>query len=287
MNSRVFQLYPTGAVGGATTRDNPTTTRTTLAGTVFPSTTTGSEPTGGSGGGSGNGNGGGNNGEAAGSNSSPSEDNSGSSMNLSIPLGVGLGAGIPVLLALFGIMFMFFHHRRKQQRKEEAAKAAAFDDATGSSTPQMHQVEDNRYSRESGALGPWIQNPSPTWEQQKAWEQEQWEQQQLQQQRSARHSSQKYDYVPFQPSMATHSEASRESSRHSWIDQFDFERPGYRDADAMSEVRKSIHEAPSERPKYATSAYSFHASIGDVNEIPQVPQPVHQPLPDDHNWPLR
>lgn len=153
---------------------------------------------------------------------------------------------------------------------------------------------DNRFSRESGALGPYMANPSPNWEQQEAQQREQQAIWQRQQQESWDHDQWpppprnparlSQGHIPFTPVMATHSERSAESSRHSWIDQFDFERPGYQDEDEISEIRRSIHLAPQERPD--VYAPSTHASIGDVWEIPQVPEAVYHSYPDE-NWPLQ
>lgn len=103
------------------------------------------------------------------------------------------------------------------------------------------------------------------------------------------------------PTQFETAEESRATSRHSWIDQFEFERPGYKNADEISEIRKSIHEAPTGpdgRPRSQKSAYSYHASrasIGDVSEIPQVPQPARGwdaglgfgEGEEGVNWPLR
>ena len=179
--------------------------------------------------------------------------------------------------------------RRRRQQSAEATKAAAYDDNSSSETPQMRQ-NDDRFSRESGALGPYMANPSPNWEHQEALERERWEQQyqghnQQAPSRSPGRMSQK-DHLPFEP-MATHSEEhSRESSRHSWIDQFDFERPGYQDADEMSQARRSIHAAPSERPFDFGEGADSHATISHVGDVPQLPEFAHHSETDD-NWPLR
>ena len=180
-------------------------------------------------------------------------------VNLAIPLGVGIGVGLPAFAALCAIVF--FSNRRKlrkqeQDRADEKSAAYGKGDSTPSSSTPVRGKEVDRFSRESGPLGPWRENMPSTQAQQDGW------------------------YVPFSV-LATHEETSRPSTSH--LDEFDFERPGYRDADEMSEARRSIHSARGDGfSSYAASAIS-RPSFENAPEVPQIPHEAH----DDANWPLR
>lgn len=222
----------------------------------------------------------------------------------SLQLGAGLGAGIPAALAIAGIFFLFLRHRRKQRQARMAGEDGSRGDdsaplADGRS-PQMRE-RDSRLSRESGALGPYAANPSP-WEQQEERSCAEERRQAHQSRGRRRASSQRH--MPFRPSLGAHSEVSDESSRHSWIDDFDFEQPYYRQADEISQIKRSIREAPrsireaprsirdrlsmrsSPRQSNHTRSSRSHGSNFDVHNAPEVPQPVHIWYPDQQ-WHAR
>lgn len=201
---------------------------------------------------------------------------------LSVELGVGLGAGIPAVLAVLAVFFLWLRHRRDKRQKDDEDKILPTEAQGPRSGKEPMRERDSHLSRESGALGPYAQHPSPTWEQQEA--REQAEPQQQYHERHRRGSSARH--IPFRPSLGAHSEVSDESSQHSWIDDFDFERPGYQDVDEMSQANRSIRAAPSwGRSHHSHSAHS-QSSILDVADIPPVPQPVHLEY-YDRNWPPR
>ena len=170
-----------------------------------------------------------------------------SSHSNAIGLGVGLGVGLAVLLALLALLFICLRRRRKNRHSFSYRPTGSGNWTQDSTPPNAEMREANEpksmgdINRQSGIVGATAVAELAS---------------------QSRQSDVSHVSNPFRPSTA----ASR-MSHASWIEPFEFERPGAKEADAMSQLRQSTQaDSPvqTDSTVHADSASSHYTDGPDV-----------------------
>lgn len=139
-----------------------------------------------------------------------------------VGLGVGLGVGLAVLFALLALLLICLRRRRNKKRESFNYRPTGSGNWTQDETPPNNEMAPAPepksmvdMNRESGVLGGTAVAGLAS---------------------QSRHSDLSHVSNPFRPSTA----ASR-LSHASWIEPFDFEKPGVQQSDEMSQLRNSVN----------------------------------------------